>query len=434
MTDERADVLVVGGGPAGLAAAIELRRLGVGRVLVLDREAATGGIPRHSDHQGYGLIDLHRPLSGPQYARRYTREALRVGAELRVATSVVDWADQRRLCVTSPAGVREIEAGAVLLATGCRERPRSARLVPGTRPAGVFTTGSLQQFVHLHGRQVGRRAIVVGAEHVSFSALLTLAHAGTGVVAMVTDQPRHQTYPPLRLITAARQRIPLLTGQRVTGILGRERVSGVEITDIATGSARVLACDTVVFTGDWIPDHELARLGGLDMDPGTHGPRVDAALRTSAPGVFAAGNLLHGAETSDVATLEGRQAARHIVDWLRDGHWPPGRVPITVAEPIAWISPSVVEGRRMPAPPGGHFVLRVTRVVERPLVEVRQGQRLLWRGHATSGSLATFAPWLPDRILHGVLVPNRPVHLSAAWVAAVRDGDGDVTVQVVEAL
>ncbi|HSW43148.1 MAG TPA: FAD-dependent oxidoreductase [Patescibacteria group bacterium] len=433
MIREQVDVLVVGGGPGGLAAAIELRRRGVGRILVVDREKAMGGIPRHSDHLGYGLIDLHRPMTGPQYARRCTRDALAAGADLRVETSVVGWAGERLACATGPTGIREIEADAVILAMGCRERPRSARMVPGTRPAGIFTTGSLQQFVHLHGRAVGRRAVVVGAEHVSFSALLTLSHAKVKTVAILTDQPRHQTYPALALVTATRLRVPILAGHRLTGIRGRERVAGVEVTDLASGSSRVIPCDTVVFTADWIPDHELARLAGLEMDPGTNGPRVDTALRTSAPGIFAVGNVLHGAETSDVAAAEGRHVAAGVQEWLASGAWA-SEAPIAMVgeEPIAWISPNVVRVGAAATPPSGHFTLRVRRFVERPRLEVRQAGRTLWRGRPRSGMLASFLPGLPEALLHGALVPGRPVHLPADWVPRVRRDGGEVLVRVLE--
>ena len=433
MTTEQVDLLIVGGGPAGLAAAIEARGLGVGRVLVVDREKEMGGIPRHSRHLGYGLLDLRRPLTGPQYARRYTRDALAAGAELRVETSVVGWAGARSVSTTGPSGPREIEAGAVILATGCRERPRSARMVPGTRPAGIFTTGSLQQFVHLYGRAVGRRAVVVGAEHVSFSALLTLDHAQARTVALVTDQPHHQTYPLLALVTASRLRVPILAGQRLTGIQGRERVEGVQVTDLATGSSRVIACDTLVFTGDWIPDHELARLAGLEMDPGTNGPSVDPALRTSAPGVFAAGNVLHGAETADVAAAEGRHVAASVRAWLASGSWPSeARIAVVGEEPISWISPNAVHVAGGALPPSGQFRLRVRRFVEPPRLEVRQAGRTLWRGRPTSGMLASVVPMLPRALLHGRLVPGRPVHLPADWIRRVKRDGGDVRVRVLE--
>jgi thioredoxin reductase len=432
MNKQRTETLIVGGGPSGLAAAIELKHRGAGRVLVVDRESEMGGIPRHSDHIGYGMVDLHRVLSGPAYARRYVTAAAKAGIEMGTETSVVGWAGDRTLATTSASGLAEIEADAIVLATGCRERPRSARLIPGSRPAGVFTTGSLQQFVHLHGRNIGTRAVVVGAEHISFSALLTLSHAGVKTVAMVTDLPRHQTYPPFNLITAMRQRVPVLRGKKVTNVIGRGRVEAVEVTDLATSAVSRIDCDTVVFTGDWIPDHELARLAGLELDPGTKGPRVDGALRTSAPGVFASGNLLHGVETSDVAALEGRHVAASVRDWLEAGKWPaqPG-VPIEAAGSISWISPNlVIPGGGMPM--GGQFTLRVPRFVERGRVVVCQGERTLWSGRPTSGMLSTFAPALPEFLLHGALVPGRPVHFPAGWARNVQEGAGPVTVDVVE--
>ena len=180
-------------------------------------------------------------------------------------------------------------AAAVLLATGCRERPRTARLVPGDRPAGVMTTGELQQRVYLGGERLAGRALVVGAEHVSFSAALTLAHAGADVVALVTGHERQQSYAAFRFGAAVRWRVPVWTSSAVRRIAGRRRLEGVEVADVRTGAARFVPCELVVFTGDWIPDHELARLAGLAMDPGTRGPVVDTTLATSLAGVFAAG-------------------------------------------------------------------------------------------------------------------------------------------------
>ncbi len=373
-----ADVLIVGAGPSGLAAAIELRRLGIPQVSVLDREANAGGIPRHSDHLGYGLRDLHVATTGPRYAAKYVRRAERAGVEILTETSATGWAGPTTLATTSPRGVEAIEAGAVILATGCRERPRSARLVPGSRPQGILTTGALQQFVHLQHRRVGWRAVIVGAEHVSFSAALTLAHAGARVVAMVTEHEVDQTSPLLRAATAGWRRIPVRTGQRVTNILGRGRVEAVEVTDVATGALHRIACDTVVFSGDWIPDHELARLGSLEMDPDTRGPRVDEAQRTSSRGVFASGNLLHAAETADTAALCGREVANSAASFLRTGQWPETPpVPLVCEDPVAWISPSAILDPRGHVP-HGHFIARVRQVLRRPELQIRQDGRVLW--------------------------------------------------------
>jgi thioredoxin reductase len=400
-----ADVVIVGGGPSGLAAAIELRRCGVGRVVVLEREAQAGGVPRHTDHLGFGIRDLHRLLSGPAYATAYARQARDAGVDVRTETSVTGWDGPRTLTWSAPVGRGRIRGSAILLATGCRERPRAARLVPGTRPLGVLTTGALQQLVYLERQRVARRAVIVGAEHVSFSAVLTLAHAGATTVAMVTEQPRHQSYAALVWATAGWRGVPVLTGTAVTQVLGRRRVEAVEVTDLARGATRAIECDAVVFTGDWIPDHEIARSGGLEIDA-TRGPRVDLALRTSEAGVFAAGNLVHAAEAGDVAALSGRHAAQTVQAFLRSGVWPAAPpIPIVCRPPLRWISPGAIDGAGRP--PRGRFLLRVATLVEDARLEVRQGDRVLWRARLRT------------------LVPARSIALDAGWVRAV-DRDGPV--------
>jgi thioredoxin reductase len=418
-----ADVLIVGAGPAGLAAAIELRRLGAGRILVADREAEAGGIPRHSAHTGYGLRDLRRMMTGPAYARHYARAVAQAGAEIRAPATVTGWAEDRVAIVTSPDGVETISARAVLLATGCRERPRTARLVPGDRPPGVMTTGELQQRVYLAGQRLPGRALVVGAEHVSFSAMVTLAHAGADVVALVTEQPRQQSYAAFALAAAARWHVPVWTSTAVRLVRGRPRLTGVDVADLRTGAVRRVECETLVFTGDWIPDHEQARLAGAAIDPGTRGPAVDTGLETSVPLVFAAGNLVHAAETADVAALGGRHAARHIAAALAVSRppSPPDRadvptavpVPVTAAAPLAWISPNMIRNPATP-PPRGRFLLRSEVFRRRAWLEVRQGDRPLARAGAR-------------------LIPGRPVHLDAGWLAGVRPSDGPVLVTVAEA-
>jgi len=401
------DVVVVGGGPAGLACAIELRRRGAREVLVVDRETQAGGIPRHSAHQGFGLRDLRRVMSGPRYARRYVELAREEGVDLLEETMVTGWSAAGGLEVTSPAGREGLRAPAVVLATGCRERPRSARLVPGSRPDGVMTTATLQQLV-LQGLPVGSRALVVGAEHVSFSAVLTLAHAGAEVVAMTTELRRDQTLALFRAGAALRYRFPLLTRTAVAGIRGRSRVDEVELLDLESRRTRLIACDTVVFTADWIPDHELAVMGGLELDPGTLGPRADTGLRTTRPGVFAAGNVLHGAEPADIAALSGRHAAGSVARWLAgDGAWP-AAVPIECAPPLHWISPNAI-GPNAQSPPRGHFLLRSRDFARRAALEIHQDGRLLWSGSAR-------------------LTPGRSTRLPRGWLSAVDVGAGPVQV------
>jgi thioredoxin reductase len=405
----KVDVLIAGAGPAGLAAAVELRRAGAGRVLVVDREAVAGGVPRHCLHNGYGLRDLHRLLSGPAYARRYADAAAAAGAEIRAATTVTGWAGDRAVTITSAQGAETVEAAAVLLATGCRERPRTARLVPGDRPPGVMTTGELQQRVYLRGQRLPGRALIVGAEHVSFSALVTLAHAGAEVVALVTEHPKHQSYPAFSVAAGLRWHVPVWTSTAVGRVAGRGRLAGVELVDSRSGASRFVPCDTLVFTGDWIPDHELARLAGLAIDPGTRGPAVDTALQTSMQFVFAAGNLVHAAETADVAALGGRHAARNMAAAL-GGSPPPAAAPVgvIVAPPLSWISPNAI--RLGTPPPRGRFVVRCGVFRRLARIEVRQDGRLLARSRP------------------GSLVPGRPAHLAGGWVSQVDPAGSPVRV------
>jgi len=434
-----ADVLIVGAGPTGLAAAVELRRLGAGSVVVADRDDEAGGIPRHSAHTGFGARDLRRVLTGPGYARYYADAAAAAGADIRLGTTVTGWGGlsasdpprvgglpgagglhsaggQHGATLTSSSGVDTVTARAVLLATGCRERPRTARVVPGDRPPGVMTTGELQRRVYLGGQELAGRALVVGAEHVSFSAMVTLAHAGAEVVALVTDRPRHTSYSAFALGASWRWHVPVWSCTAVRRVSGRGRLDGAELADLLTGEARFVPCDLLVFTGDWIPDHELARAAGLDMDPGTRGPAVDTALATSVPGVFAAGNLVHAAETADVAALGGRHAARGIAAFLRDGHGPgsppgPVRLPLTAEPPLLWVAPNALRAGG-PAPPRGRFVLRSDVFARLARLEVWQDGRRL----ATGVSLG--------------IKPDRPVRLGASWTSQADPGGGPVTVRL----
>jgi thioredoxin reductase len=349
------------------------------------------------------MRDLYRFLSGPAYARRYVASAKKKGVEIATETTITGWQSNTLLRATQPDGLAEIRASAVVLATGCRERPRAARMIPGSRPSGIFTTGSLQNFVNVHHLPVGRRALVVGADHVGFSAVMTLEQAGVEVLAMVTDLPRHQSSFLFKLVSTDRYRVPIQTDMKVTEIQGKDRVEGVELTHTKNGSVRQVECDTIVFTGNWIPDYELSFSGGIEIDSHSQSPRINPALQTSVEGVFATGNLVHAAETADIAALSGRRAARAVKAYLSTGNWVGKEsIPIEFAAPILWISPASTHPGLNSAP-NGHFTLRVAEIVKRPLLRVLQGNRVLWQKRYRS------------------MTPNLPVHVSDAWLALVKD-------------
>ena len=272
-----------------------------------------------------------------------------------------------------------------------------------------MTTGALQRLV-ARSLPVGTRAVVVGAEHVSYSAALTLRHAGVSVAAMVTPGPRHESFAAFALTTRFALRIPLRVGTAVTRILGRSRVEAVELTDLKRGKTERVACDTVVFTGDWIPDHELARRGGLTIDDGTAAPRVDGGLRTSVPGVFAAGNLLHGAETADVCALDGRWAAPSVANWLATGAWSEPDIEVRATAPLRWTSPNaLVAGQRHV--PQGRFLVSSGAFVRSARIEARQADSVLWAQRAN-------------------LVPARNFAMSDEWLERVDPTGGTVTIGV----
>jgi glycerol-3-phosphate dehydrogenase len=382
---KEADVLIVGAGPAGIAAALELKKLGVMDVLIAEREPEAGGIPRMCGHIGFGITDLHRLMTGPSYTRKYREMAERAGIKIYTKTTITGLnaapdGSSSVLTYTSPTGPGTIEAKSVLLGMGVRERPRAARLVPGSRPQGVYTTGSLQRFVYEHHLPVGKHAVIVGAERVSLSVVLTLMHAGVNILNMVTELPHHQLYLPVFLpakilFADLLARAPILTNTRASNILGRQRVEGIELTDLHSGEIRLIECDTIVFTGEWIPENELARKAGVKTGKPALGPQVDSQFRTSQWGIFAAGNLLRGVETADWAALEGRSAARAIARFLEKPGWNVSRLEIQTAPPLDWICPSVISPDALPS----RLRIRSRAFRDHATLQVRQGQRVIYQ-------------------------------------------------------
>lgn len=383
-------VAIVGAGPSGLRAAAELAATLKGQVLVLDREAEPGGIPRHCFHPGYGIRDLHRFMSGPSYARTLADGAVRAGAEIVTNATVTGWTSAGGLQVTAPDGRFEVRAEATILATGARERPRAARRIAGDRPNGVYTTGQLQNLVHLEHEKVGSRAVIVGAELVSWSAALTLRHAGCRTTLMTTVHPSPDAYQAFSVFGKLYFRTRVATSTVVRRVIGSGRVTGVEIENLRTGQREVVECDTVVFTGNWIPDHELSRAGGIGLDPDTLGPAVDATLRTDRRGVFAVGNLIHPVDTADAAALDGAHVAPHVLEFLEGKQDPPAGLELRPADGFGWVSPNRFSPHG-PRPARGFLLLWPTVLRSRPVVVARQDDREI-------GRISTWWPAAPGRV------------------------------------
>ncbi|MDQ7250277.1 NAD(P)/FAD-dependent oxidoreductase [Dongia sedimenti] len=330
------DVIILGAGPAGLSAAAELARLKVGKIAVLDREQAAGGIPRHCGHLGYGWNEFRRIMTGPAYARRLAETA--GAAELKLGVTALRLEPGGVVQTTGAEGPQAWRGRAVLLALGARETPRSARLVSGARPWGVMNTGALQQFVYLHGKRPFERPVIIGSELVAFSTLLTLRHVKVRPAAMIEAGRRITAQRPGDWIARLAFGVPVLLDTRLIRILGHERVEGVEV-DRGNGPER-LDCDGVVFTGRFRPENALLAGSHLAVDPGTRGPAIDQLWRCSDPAYFAAGNLLRGIETAGQCWREGQAAARIIAATLLGKLAPPAAsVPVQAAGALAYVYP-----------------------------------------------------------------------------------------------
>ncbi len=291
LKDRQCDVAIIGGGPAGLGAATELKKAGVERVVVLDREAEAGGIPRHCGHPPFGIQEYRRVLTGPVYAKRLVETARENGVEIALKTTVTSLAKQGRLSIVSPEGCGQMDARRVIIATGTRETPRSARLVSGDRPLGICNTGALQSMVYLKEMAPFQRPVVVGTEIVSFSALFTCKKAGIKPVAMLEEQQRPTVAWPIHYAVRFFG-VPLRVNTRITNILGNDRVEAVQIED-KDGNISEIACDGVLFTGQFVPESSLVRMSHLELDRKTGSPIIDKYGRCSDPAYYGVGNVMH---------------------------------------------------------------------------------------------------------------------------------------------
>ncbi|WP_322012723.1 FAD-dependent oxidoreductase [Paraburkholderia sp. J12] len=372
------EVLVVGGGPAGIAAAVELRRRGVASVTLLEREPELGGVPRHCGHPPFGMREFGRVYRGPAYAARLAALAARHGVQIRTGVTVTQLAPGGTVHIADASGTAQLSAARVLLATGVRESPRSARLVSGDRPIGVLNTGALQSFVYQRHLMPFRRPLIVGTELVAISAVLTCLKAGIRPVGMVEVAARPTTR---RLFMALPRlcRVPVWYGTRLEEIVGASRVEGARLRE-SDGALRTVDCDGILFTGQFVPESTLVRASHLLLDSGTGGPVVDQYGRCSDPAFFAAGNLLRPVETAGWSFREGRRIGATIAGDLQGSR---AAVPTGATVRVERgdnIKLAMPQRLAMPLGDAGLDALqvRVTRAVD-GVLEVRAGARVLWQ-------------------------------------------------------
>lgn len=306
------DVVIIGSGPAGIAAATALSNAGIKDIVVYEREAEIGGIPRHTHHPSFGLLVFKRPMTGPKFISAILKRCPHVRFETNTTITAIRGCGE--LDIATPSGINTIRARHIILATGARETPRHARLVSGLRPIGVTTTGALQQFIYSASSKPFKRPVIVGTELVSFSALWTLRHAGIKAAAMIEQNPRITAYRPAALF-ARLLGVPIYHNATVTNIGDIARLDQINIDSPKTGSLNI-NCDGVIFSGRFVGENTLARASHLELSPDTQLPFVDQNWLSSDPAISVIGNATHPADMGDQCYQEGLNAGKYVVELL----------------------------------------------------------------------------------------------------------------------
>ncbi len=330
MNTIRKQLVIIGGGPAGLAAGIAAREAGVEDLVILEREHEAGGILRQCIHNGFGLHRYGEELTGPEYAARDIARAGELGLDIRCDTTVLSVDGDRRVtCVSRADGLQIYEAGAIILAMGCRERPRGALGTPGTRCAGVYTAGAAQKFVNLEGLMPGKRVVILGSGDIGLIMARRMTLQGAKVLACVELMPYSSGLNRNIVQCLQDYDIPLYLSHTVTDIRGRERLEAVTVMEVDAnrrpipGTEQVFECDTLLLSVGLIPENELSQRAGVELSPLTSGAVVDDTLQTSVPGVFACGNVLHVHDLVDFVSDESFRAGRAAAAFLK-GEAPEG--------------------------------------------------------------------------------------------------------------
>lgn len=381
----RTDVLVIGGGPAGLAAAIAAKKQGAD-VLLIERENRLGGILKQCIHDGFGLVRFQEKLSGPEYAERFIDEFHAQGIPAMTQTFVTNLEKTQtgfRATVVNRSGVTVIETASLIMATGCRERTAKQVFIHGTRPAGVYTAGTAQHFINLMGEMPTKRCVILGSGDIGLIMARRLTLEGAEVVGVYEVKPT-----PSGLTRNIHQclhdyNIPLYLSHTVTRVFGQDRLTGVEIAEVdekmhpIKGTEQRIDCDALILSVGLIPENELTERLGAEMDPRTKGPKCDASLMTSVPGLFSCGNALHVNDLVDYVSESGEIAGAGAAAFAKQQQETDRTtIPLKAGDKVLYIVPQALDLKVRNDKTIVYF--RSREILDKSVFRIKSGDRVVY--------------------------------------------------------
>ncbi|MFZ2456713.1 MAG: NAD(P)/FAD-dependent oxidoreductase [Candidatus Altiarchaeia archaeon] len=350
MITKTVDVAVVGGGPAGLSAALSAKKNGAGNVLIIERGENLGGILNQCIHEGFGLETFGEALSGPEYMQRFIDLVEESRIPYMLNSMVLEITKERKLLVASKEGLIEINAKAIVLCMGCRERTRGQICTPGTRPAGVYTAGAAQNYINLKGYRIGERVVILGSGDIGLIMARRLTLEGAKVLAVAELMPYSSGLPRNMAQCLHDFDIPLYLSHTITKIHGNKRVEAITLAQVderfkpIAGTEKTIKCDTLLLSVGLIPENELTRNAGIAIDEITGGAMIDERMQTSIQGIFACGNVLHVHDVVDYVSMEGEKAGKDAAEYSLGKARTEGTIKAKPGPGVRYVLPQLLSG------------------------------------------------------------------------------------------